>query len=73
MNVLQLFNKDSEEFGLFTCLTYKDQTETINLCRSRAETAYDNDLEAVLELDELFMEELEKEGITRVFAEEYYF
>ena len=72
MNLLQLYT-NNEEFGLFMCSTDKDQTETMNLCRSRAETTYDNDVDCELELDELFMEELEKEGITRVFVEEYNF
>ena len=73
MNVIQLLDRDNEEFGLFMGLTDKDQTETINLCRSRAEVTYENDVDCELELNELFIEELEEEGITRVFVEEYYF
>lgn len=70
MNLIQIL-QDDENYGLFTCNQDKDLTDTIKLCRSRAETIYENDLDEVIELEETFIEQLELEGIVRVFVTEY--
>lgn len=70
MNLIQLI-QDGTEYGLFTTNIDRDLTELINLCKSRAESLYEDDLDEVLELHELFIEQLELEGICRVFTTEY--
>ena len=70
MNLIQLV-QDGEDYGLFTCNSDKDLTETIQLCRSRAEGIYEDDIDDVIELEQEFIDQLEEEGIIRVFSTEY--
>ena len=66
MNLIQIY-QNQEDYGIFTYNQDKEPTEIIKLCRSRAEGIYENDVEDVIELEQEFIDQLEEEGIIRVF------
>lgn len=66
MNLIQIYDMDGQEFGLFIHEQDKDLQPLVDKCQMKAEnifaSGYGDDL------TDVFLEELENEGFQRVFV-----
>ena len=69
MNLLQIYDQEGEEYGLFTAQTDKDQQPIIDTCWEKALKKEEN--EEADNCYDVFEELLEEQGIERIFVEEY--
>ena len=69
MPILQIYDTDNEEFGLFISQTDNDKQPIIDKCWKDALNKQNNESN---DLYEVFEELLEKNDIKRFFVEEYY-
>ena len=67
MEIIEIY-QFGETYGLFTSNQCKDPEPVIKLCRSIAENRCENDVDGNIDLEEEFIDQLEEQGIVRIFV-----